>query len=81
MLILKGQGYYLDTRIYEAQQRALSAHETAKDRRILLLSGNANGHFKLKPILVHQPQYPTAGVHRLFHWNTTKGNLRISVNH
>jgi hypothetical protein len=61
ILILTGQDY-LDTRIYAAEQSAVSAHETAKDRLILLLSGNANGHFQLKPILVYHPQYPTAGV-------------------
>jgi len=37
----------LDTRIYAAEQTAVSAHEKATDRLILLLSGNANGHFKL----------------------------------
>ena len=60
ILILTGQGY-LDTRIYAAEQGAVSEHQTAKDRLILLLSDNANCHFKLKPILVHHPQYPTAG--------------------
>jgi len=46
ILILTGQDY-LDTRIYAAEQTAVSAHETAKDRLILLPSGNANRHFKL----------------------------------
>jgi len=71
ILILTGQDY-LDTRIYLAEQTAVSAHKTARDRLKLLLSGNVNGHFKLTPILVHHPQYPTACVLRLCHWNTTK---------
>lgn len=66
ILILTEQDY-LDVRIYAAEQTAVSAHETAKDRLILLLSGNANCHFKLKPILVHHPQYPTACILRLFY--------------